>query len=289
MRKIAVLNQKGGVGKTTTSVNLGAALARRGLKVCVADLDPQAHASLHLNASLQPSRLADASLYRVLADQAKLADIRQPAGQNLWVAAASIDLAAVEVELAGVPGREVILRKKLQEDTEPFDHLVIDCPPSLGILTLNALCAVDEVLIPLQPHFLALHGLSKLLETVDLVAQRVNPQLRVAGVLLCMYESSTRLAGEVARDISTFLEMSRGKNRPWSDATLFDVKIRRNVRLAEAPSFGQSIFDYAPDSPGAQDYNALADEFLGKSHHVPAPISREAFLKSMARLAEPVS
>ena len=288
MRKIAVLNQKGGVGKTTTSVNLGAALARRGLKVCVADLDPQAHASLHLNASLQSSRLAEASLYQVLANQARFADIRQGAGQNLWVAGASLDLGAVWVELAGVAGREVIPRKKLAEDPQDFDHLVIDCPPSLGILTLNALCAVDEVLIPLQPHFLALHGLSKLLETVDLVAQRVNPQLRVSGILLCMFESATRLAGEVARDIGTFLEMSRGKNRPWSEAKLFDARIRRNVRLAEAPSFGQSIFDYAPDSPGAQDYNALADEFLGLSHQVPPPVSRDAFLKSMARLSEPV-
>ncbi len=288
MRKIAVLNQKGGVGKTTTSVNLGAALARRGFQVCVADLDPQAHASLHLNASLQSSRLAQTSIYRVLADKARLADIRQPAGPNLWVAAASIDLAAVEVELAGVAGREVILRKKLAEETHPFDHLVIDCPPSLGILTLNALCAVDEVLIPLQPHFLALHGLSKLLETVDLVSQRVNPQLRVGGILLCMYESATRLAGEVAKDISTFLEMSRGKNRPWSEAKLFNTKIRRNVRLAEAPSFGQSIFDYAPDSPGSQDYGALADEFLAVGNQVPPPVSRDAFLKTMAKLSEPV-
>ncbi len=288
MRKVAVLNQKGGVGKTTTAVNLSAALARRGFQVCVADLDPQAHASLHLNATLQASRLAEASLYRVLADKARLADIRQVAGPNLWVAAASIDLAAVEVELAGVAGREVILRKKLAEESLSVDHLVIDCPPSLGILTLNALCAVDEVLIPLQPHFLALHGLSKLLETVDLVSQRVNPQLRVSGVLLCMYESATRLAGEVARDISDFLKMSRGKNRPWSEAKLFETKIRRNVRLAEAPSFGQSIFDYAPDSPGAQDYGALSEEFLAVGNQVPPPLSRDAFLKSMAQLSQPI-
>jgi len=137
---------------------------------------------------------------------------------------------------------------------------VIDCPPSLGLLSLNAMAAVGEVLLPLQPHFLALHGLSKLLETIELVAERVNPALRLLGVVLCMYEGSTKLATEVARDVGEFLSAASAGHPAWCGGRLFAARIRRNVRLAEAPSFGQSIFDYAPDSHGAEDYAALARE-----------------------------
>jgi len=140
--------------------------------------------------------------------------------------------------------------------------MMIDCPPSLGILTINALAAVDEVFIPLQPHFLALHGLSKLLETIDLVARRLNPRLKLSGVVLCMYESGTRLAAEVTRDVDQFFHRSREQRVPWAGAQPFGTRIRRNVRLAEAPSFGQSIFHYAPDSNGAKDYKRLAAEVL---------------------------
>lgn len=191
-----------------------------------------------------------------------MAEVRQQAAERLWLVGAHIDLAAVEVELAGMVGREVVLRNKLEQDAEKFDYLLIDCPPSLGILTLNALAAVDEVYIPLQPHFLALHGLSKLLETIDLVARRINPRLRLTGIVFCMFESGTRLAGEVARDVESFFDASRGRNTPWKDARTFDTRIRRNVRLAEAPSFGQSILDYAPDSNGAEDYLRLGHEVL---------------------------
>jgi chromosome partitioning protein len=260
MRKIAVINQKGGVGKTTTAVNLSAGLARTGQRVCLADLDPQAHASLHLGLGALPD---ERSLYDVLVGESSLADVRRLAAENLWVAGAHIDLAAVEVELAGVAGRELIFRDRLAADPESFDYLVIDCPPSLGVLTLNALAAVDEVFIPLQPHFLALHGLSKLLETISLVARRVNPHLRLTGVVLCMYEA-TKLAAEVARDVNDFLEQARGQQSPWAGARAFTTRIRRNIRLAEAPSFGQSIFDYAPDSPGAEDYRQLAVEVLAQ-------------------------
>jgi chromosome partitioning protein len=262
MRKIAILNQKGGVGKTTTAVNLSAAWARCGQRVCLADLDPQAHASLHLGIACAQD---DKSVYDALVGDTSLAEIRRQVGENLWLLASHINVAAVEVELAATAGREVILRDKLQLEADAFDFLVVDCPPSLGVLTLNALAAVDEVFIPLQPHFLALHGLSKLLETIALVGKRVNPRLRLGGVVLCMYESATRLAAEVAGDVSTFLEQSRGHATPWSDARVFDTRIRRNVRLAEAPSFGQSIFDYAPDSPGAEDYHKLALEVLQTS------------------------
>ncbi len=288
MRTLAVLNQKGGVGKTTTAVNLSAALARQGHRVCLVDLDPQAHASLHLAQKLSPSARPGCHMYHVFVDQVPLPEICQPAGSGLQVAPAHIDLAAVEVELAGTAGRELLLRQRLKECQQPWDFVIMDCPPSLGILTLNALCAVQEVILPLQPHFLALHGLSKLLETLEVVAVRSNPQLRLSGVLLCMYESNTRLAQEVERDIREFLDSWRGQNRPWSDARVFQTRIRRNVRLAEAPSFGTSIFDYAPKSPGATDYEALAGEFL---EHLPPPpetVSQEAFLQAMQQLSEPV-
>ena len=191
--------------------------------------------------------------------------VRKQVEENLWLVGSHIDLAAVELELAGVVGREVILRDKLAEDRDPSDYLIVDCPPSLGILTINALTAVDEVFIPLQPHFLALHGLSKLLETIDLVAKRLNARLRLGGIVLCMFESGTRLAAEVCRDVDAFLSQSRERRAPWSRAQVFQTRIRRNIRLAEAPSFGQSIFRYAPDSHGAEDYRHLAAELLSNS------------------------
>ena len=259
MRSIAVLNQKGGVGKTTTAVNLSAALAAVGQRVCLLDLDPQAHASLHVG--LVPSG-HDKSIYDVLTGDTSLAEVRQKVSENLWVVGSNIDLAAAEVELVGVVGREIILRDKLADDTAEFDYLIIDCPPSLGILTLNALAAVDEVFLPLQPHFLALHGLSKLLQTIELVAKRLNDRLRLSGVILCLFESGTRLALEVSRDVEDFFTGARDLRGPWADVHLFQTRIRRNIRLAEAPSFGQSIFQYAPDSNGAEDYARLAEEVL---------------------------
>lgn len=260
MRSIAVINQKGGVGKTTTAVNLAAALAEHGCRVCLIDMDPQAHASLHLG--LSPTN-DQASIYDVLCGDAAIADVRLWAGENLAVIPANLDLAAAEMELAGEVGREVILRDKLEVDEEAFDFLVIDCPPSLGVLTLNALTAVTEVLLPLQPHFLALHGLSKLLRTIDVVAKRLNPELHLSGVVLCMYESGTRLAVEVSRDVDEFLTTQSKAGGTWAGAKFFQTRIRRNIRLAEAPSFGQSIFQYAENSNGAEDYRQLAREVSG--------------------------
>jgi chromosome partitioning protein len=271
MRSIAIINQKGGVGKTTTAVNLSAALAREGMRVGLIDIDPQAHASLHLG--LDPASKAP-TVYDLLTGETRLADIWQATGaataegtgdvleENLCVAASHIDLAAAEVELAGVVGREVILRDKLMEVADDFDYVLIDCPPSLGILTINALSAVDDVFLPLQPHFLALHGLSKLLKTIGLVNDRLNDRLQLAGVVLCLYESGTRLAAEVAGDVEQFFREARKGGKAWANVRLFETRIRRNIRLAEAPSFGQSIFGYAANSPGAEDYRALGGELL---------------------------
>lgn len=259
MRSIAIINQKGGVGKTTTAVNLSAALAREGQRVGLIDMDPQAHASLHLG--LDP-KSPKPTMYDLLTGDVRMADLWQPAEANLCVAASHIDLAAAEVELAGVVGREVILRDKLIEVAGDFDYVLIDCPPSLGVLTINALSAVDDVFLPLQPHFLALHGLSKLLKTIGLVADRLNDRLQLAGVVLCLYESGTRLAAEVSQDVETFFREARKGGRAWANVRLFETRIRRNIRLAESPSFGKSIFAYAGASPGAEDYRALGGEVL---------------------------
>ncbi|HEY1066983.1 MAG TPA: AAA family ATPase [Pirellulales bacterium] len=259
MRKIAILNQKGGVGKTTTSVNLAAALASIGKTVCVIDMDPQAHATLHLGVNTIPG---EPSVYNVLTGTKTIREVCRQAGERLFVVGSDIDLAAAEVELAGVVGRELILRDQFALEELPFDYVIIDCPPSLGVLTINALSAVDEVYIPLQPHFLALHGLSKLLETTHLVSKRLNPKLTLGGVLLCLYEAGTKLATEIASDVVDFLDRSRQDNTPWAHSRVFTTRIRRNIRVAEAPSFGQSILEYAPNSHGALDYLALAQEIL---------------------------
>src|SRR5438477_6005973 len=265
MRRIAIINQKGGVGKTTTAVNLAAALAEFGQRVCVLDLDPQAHATTHLG--IEPDGKAP-SMYDVLVNSQPLAEVRQKVGDNLWVGGSDINLAAAEVELAGVVGREVILRDLLLQDEGEFDFVFMDCAPSLGVLTINALAAANEVFIPLQPHFLALHGMGKLLETTALVAKRINPALKVTGIVLCMYEASTRLTQEVVDDLQAYLDRSRGTHAPWAKARIFTTRIRRNIKLAECPSFGQSIFAYAPLCNGAVDYMALAQEVLGSTPQV---------------------
>jgi len=259
MRSIAIMNQKGGVGKTTTAVNLSAAIADAGFRVCLVDLDPQAHASLHFGISLDDS---EDSIYRVLLGDLPISEIRIRVDDHLWVVPSHIDLAAAEMELAAEVGREIILRNQLQYDEDQFDYLILDCPPSLGVLTLNALTAAQEVFLPLQPHFLALHGLSKLLRTIQIVTNRLNQSLRLSGVVYCMYETGTKLAAEVVNDVDAFFAEARNTDTIWSAAKSFETKIRRNIRLAEAPSFGQSIFQYAPQSNGALDYKALALEVL---------------------------
>lgn len=256
------------MGKTTTVANLGAALAAKGHDVCLVDLDPQAH--LTLSVGVEPGSPAT-SMYDVLTAEADLAAACIQVRPHLSVLPSVIDLAAAEVELVTTVGREQILRDRLHAKPLPYEYALIDCPPSLGLLTLNALAAAEWVMIPLQPHFLALQGLGKLLETVSLVQRRINPSLRVFGVVLCMYETGTRLAGEVVSDLRGFFEASRNTNAPWAGAKIFETVIRRNVKLAECPSHGETIFDYEPTSNGAQDYKALAKEFLAVFEPAEAP------------------
>ena len=265
MRSIAILNQKGGVGKTTTAVNLSAALAETGARVCLIDLDPQAHATLHFG--IEP-QIEFQSVYDVLVNDLDLKEVRQQVADNLWLIPAHIDLAAAEPELLGVVGRDMILRDKLTQDDMKFDYMIMDCPPSLGVLTLNALTAVGEVFLPLQPHFLALHGLSKLLRTIELVQKRLNSTLRLSGIVLCMFEANTRLASEVESDVSAFFEQTQSRGvSPWSGVKIFETKIRRNIRLAEAPSFGKPIFQYDNTSNGADDYRKLAREVIADTRN----------------------
>jgi chromosome partitioning protein len=258
MRTIAVLNQKGGVGKTTTVVNVSAALAAAGLKIVVIDLDPQAHLTIHLG--IEPDSI-DSGSYELLTRSAKLEEEILLVRANLWLLPANINLVGAESELVSVVGRETILREALKSAGEKFDYCIIDCPPSLGLLTLNALAAADEILIPLQPHFLALQGFGKLLQTVELVNKRINPDLKVAGILLCMFDSRASLPNEVRADIEQFLNDARGTNCAWSQARILPVYVRRNIKLAEAPSYGKTIFEYEQNCHGAQDYAKVA-EFL---------------------------
>ena len=203
-------------------------------------------------------------MYEVLCGNASLDEARRNVSEYLSVVPANLDLAAAELELAGEVGREMMLRDKVAEDKEEFDYMVLDCPPSLGVLTVNALVAVNEVFLPLQPHFLALHGLSKLLRTIEVVSRRLNSGLRLSGVVLCMYDSNTRLAAEVSTDIDEFFQATKGGREFFRDAKFFETRIRRNIRLAEAPSFGKSIFQYSPDSNGAIDYQSLTDEVIAQ-------------------------
>ncbi len=269
MRRIAVINQKGGVGKTTTTANLGAALARSGSRVLLVDFDPQGHLTLHFGAEVADGQ---ASIYDVLTSSTPVGEVAVEVCERLTLVPADIDLAGAETELVSVTGREVLLREAIDVVADSYDYMLIDCPPSLGVLTINALVASNEVLIPLQAHFFALQGLGKLLDTVTLVRRRINPDIKVAGVILCMHDATTRLSCEVVDDLTCFLESSRSTESAWASAPVFRTRIRRNIKLAEASGFGQSVFDYAPRSNGAIDYANLADEiFASPSQSTSAP------------------
>jgi chromosome partitioning protein len=262
LRTIAVLNQKGGVGKTTSAVNTAAALAAAGRRVVVIDFDPQAHMTIHLG--VEPTAVQKGA-YEVLTESAGFEESLMLVRPNLWLLGANINLVGAETELVNVVGREIILRDAMRSCQDKFDFCLIDCAPSLGLLSLNALAAAGEVLIPLQPHFLALQGVGKLLQTVDLVNKRINPQLKVTGVLLCMHDTRASLSNEVRADIEGFLDSARGTNSAWDGAVILPAFIRRNIKLAEAPSYGQTIFEYDPACNGAEDYRKVGNFFLGIS------------------------
>jgi chromosome partitioning protein len=255
-----MLNQKGGVGKTTSTVNLGAALAEAGQRVCLIDLDPQAHLTFHLGI---PPEFIQRTAYDLLIDPDCYAtEAIISARPNLDAILAEVDLAAAETELAAVEDRQSILRRKLHSITASYDVVIIDCPPSLGLLTLNALSLASEVFVPMQAHFLALQGVGRLLDTVGLVCQSINPELRVTGIILCMHEQQTTLAREIVNDLDAFFAQAAEQDVPWRNCRVLRPAIRRNVKLAEAPSFGKTIFDYEPTCPGAGDYRMLAREVM---------------------------
>jgi chromosome partitioning protein len=248
-RILAIANQKGGVGKTTTAVNLGAGLARKGLSVLVVDADPQGNASTGLG--IRGDQRA-ANLYGVLAEQVPAsAAIIETAQPGLSVLPANQDLAAMEVELVDAEQRQYSFKERLSEAVTGFDIVLIDCPPALGLLTLNGLSWADHVLVPLQAEFFALEGLASLLKTLDRVKRGANPALTLLGVVLTMYDRRNNLAQQVEQDVNHHL---RGR--------VFKVQIPRNVRLSEAPSHGVPIFDYDARSLGAQAYEALTGEVM---------------------------
>jgi chromosome partitioning protein len=249
-RCLAIANQKGGVGKTTTTANLGAALARSGHKVLVIDLDPQANLTLHLGAQVEPGK---PSIYQALMGQCTFADIIRPTDQkDLSLVPASIDLAGAEIELVSVVGRETVLRDALKSlKSSRWDFVLIDCPPSLGLLTINALTAAHGLLVPVQAEFFALQGLTQLLSTVDLVRKRLNPKLQLRGIVPCLVDGRRNLSREVLARLS---EAFSGH--------VFRTPIRSTVALAEASGHGQTVFAYAPRSHGAADYAAFAKEVI---------------------------
>lgn len=246
-----VANQKGGVGKTTTAVNVAAALAELGQRVLLVDLDPQGNATTALGIEHDSGV---PGCYEVVTGQAEIAGVVQacPDIANLWVLPATVDLAGAEVELVNQPRREYRLAEAIAAYGDQVDLVFIDCPPSLGLLTLNGLVAAHEVLLPIQCEYYALEGLSQLLRTVEMVRTHLNPDLHVGAILLTMYDGRTRLASQVAEEVRTHF-----------GATVLDTVIPRAVRLSEAPSFGQTILTYDPSSPGALTYRAAAEQLLG--------------------------
>jgi chromosome partitioning protein len=258
-RVMVVANQKGGVGKTTSTVNMAAALAQNGLRVLVIDLDPQGNASTAL--AIEHHR-GTPSTYDALVDGVALDDIVQPCPEveNLFVVPATIDLAGAEIDLVSMVARESRLRKAIaayepvtSEGEDRIDYVLIDCPPSLGLLTLNALVAGDEMMIPIQAEYYALEGLGQLLETVDMVRAHLNPGLDVSTILLTMYDARTRLAAGVAEEV-----------RSHFGAQVLKTAIPRSVRVSEAPSYAQTVMTYDPGSPGALSYLEAAREMALK-------------------------
>ena len=250
-RIIAVVNQKGGVGKTTTTINLAAALTLKGKKVLLIDMDPQGNAATGLGI---PRASRDITIYDVLVDGVALSGaILETSVPGLKLIPSHVDLAGAELEIGNRAGRTTILRDAIDEDTSHYDYVLIDCPPSLNLLTVNALSASRSVLVPLQCEFFALEGLSQLLQTIEMAKARINPDLVIDGVMLTMYDPSNRLSAQVAADVRKHLGRA-----------VFQTIIPRNVRIAEAPSFGKPVLMYDPHCAGSKAYKALATEMLSR-------------------------
>ncbi len=249
MRIIAITNQKGGVGKTTTAINLGATLASMSFRVLIVDLDPQGNASTGLG--IEPAARAKTT-YDLLLDAAALADVAVPTNvNNLSIAPATTDLSSTDVELSQRDNRVFLLKEALQVEQSNYDYVLIDCPPSLSLLTVNALVAAHTVLVPLQAEFFALEGLSQLMLTIREVRETANPSLRIEGVVLTMHDARNNLSRQVEED-----------TRATLGDLVFRTKVPRNVRLSEAPSFALPVIAYDPASKGSQAYVDLAEELL---------------------------
>ncbi len=249
-KAIAIFNQKGGVGKTTTNINLAACLALRGKKVLVLDIDPQGNTTSGLGIA---KRELEETVYNILVDfnyDPRKAIIHTGV-DNLDLIPASVDLAGAEVELVQVEGREKALKIGLDKIKDEYDYIFIDCPPSLGLLTINSLAAVDSVLIPIQCEFYALEGVSQLVSTIELVKKSLNPGLEVQGVILSMFDGRTNLSAQVVQEVKKYF-----------GSKVYSTVIPRNVRLAEAPSYGLPITAYDPKSKGAEAYMEFSEEFL---------------------------
>jgi len=252
MRIIALANQKGGVGKTTSTINLGYGLKRLGKSVMLIDLDPQAHLTYSLG--INPYDL-NGTIYDILKGNMQLPDVKQKIN-GVTIIPSSLDLSGADMELAAIPGRERLLEEALKNHIKGYDYILVDCPPSLGLLTLNCFTMVKEICVPMQTEFLALQGMGKLIETINVIKKRLNPDLHITSIIGSRYDSRKNLSREVIEKIK---EHFKGK--------LLYPLIRENVALAEAPSHGKDIFSYKENSPGAQDYLALSQSIINQENN----------------------